>query len=76
MYCSHASDLVTSLLTPDVEGIYETKVPLEFRALVDLGCLRAVGRRCNARDLGETDTFELGWLQFKTLAHHHYLPPN
>jgi len=27
----HSSDLVTDLSTPDVEGIYETQVPLEFR---------------------------------------------
>ncbi len=52
-------------------------MPLEFRALVDLGCLCAVDKE-KARDLarsgGDVDTFELGWLQFKTLAHYHYLP--
>ena len=51
------------------------KIPLDFRALVDLGCLCSVDKKI-ARTLkaGETDTFELGWLQFKTLASYHYLP--
>ncbi len=31
VYRKHTSDLVTDLSTPDVEGIYETQVPLEFR---------------------------------------------
>lgn len=41
--------------------------------MVDLGCLCMVDKR-KARDLGDTDTFELDWLNFKTLANHHYLP--
>ena len=52
-------------------------MPLDFRVLVDLGCLCAVDKQ-RARELasasGDVDTFELGWLQFKTLAHYHYLP--
>ena len=44
MYNAHASDLVADLSTPDVEGIYETQVPLDFRALVDLGCLCVVDK--------------------------------
>lgn len=75
VYRQHASDLVTDLSTPDIEGIYETQIPLDFRALVDLGCLCSVDKKV-ARGLkaGEADTFELGWLQFKTLANYHYLP--
>lgn len=43
--------------------------------MVDLGCLCMVDKN-KARELsaGETDTFELGWLSFKTLASYHYLP--
>ena len=44
VYNAHASDLVADLSTPDVEGIYETQVPLDFRALVDLGCLCVVDK--------------------------------
>ena len=77
LYKAHSSDLVTNLSTPDIEGIYETQIPLEFRALVDLGCLCTVDK-AKARELaasgGDIDTFDLSWLQFKTLAHYHYLP--
>ena len=31
VYNAHATDLVADLSTPDVEGIYETQVPLDFR---------------------------------------------
>ena len=31
LYRQHASDLVTDLSTPDIEGIYETQIPLDFR---------------------------------------------
>ena len=44
VYNAHANDLVADLSTPDVEGIYETQVPLDFRALVDLGCLCVVDK--------------------------------
>ncbi len=77
VYRRHASDLITDLSTPDVEGIYETQVPPEFRAAVDLGCLCAVDK-AKARQLAAhedtADTFDLAWLQFKTLASYHYLP--
>ena len=44
VYRERETDLVADLSTPDVEGIYETQVPLEFRALMDLGCLCIVDK--------------------------------
>ena len=38
------SDITADLSSPDIEGVYETQVPLEFRALVSLGCLVTVDR--------------------------------
>jgi len=79
LFRQYSSSLITDLATPDVEGIYETQVPLDFRAMVDLGCLCVVDKN-HARDLASaggdanSDTFELGWLQFKPLANYHYLP--
>ena len=52
--------------TPDIEGIYELQLPLEFRAVVSLGCLAGV-ERGKAR--------QLPWLQLKTLASYHFLEP-
>lgn len=39
------SDITADLSSPDVEGVYETHVPLMFRALVRLGCLCTVSRQ-------------------------------
>ena len=64
MYNAHASDLVADLSTPDVEGIYETQVPLDFRALVDLGCLCVVDKakvRLNCLKLPTIFKFSLNW---------------
>ena len=64
VYNAHASDLVADLSTPDVEGIYETQVPLDFRALVDLGCLCVVDKakvRLNCLKLPTTFKFSLNW---------------
>ena len=43
------------------------KVPLEFRSLVELGCLCMVKKE-KVRELAannETETFDLDWLQMK-----------
>lgn len=44
---------------------------------MDLGCLcivdKAKARQLAASVSSDTDTFDLGWLQFKTLAHYPYL---
>ena len=38
-------ELVTQLSAPDIEGVYETQVPLTFRAIVSLGCVVTVNRK-------------------------------
>ena len=50
IYNAHSNELVGDLSNPDIEGIYETQVPLEFRALLDLGCLCIVDK-AKARQL-------------------------
>ena len=42
---SSCSELVTQLSTPDIEGVYETQVPLELRAIVALGCVCTVNKK-------------------------------
>ena len=39
------SELVTQLSAPDIEGVYETQVPLAFRAVVALGCVCTVSKK-------------------------------
>lgn len=48
-YCSQCCDCLCSeisadLSSPDIEGVYETQVPLLFRALYRLGCITTVNR--------------------------------
>lgn len=59
--------LLDDLNQPEVEGIYETQMSLEFRAILNLGCMCKV-RDC--RDLPNTDTFHLDDLEMK---HGNYL---
>ena len=36
---------MTQLSAPDIDGVYETQVPLLFRAIVSLGCVVTVSRK-------------------------------
>ena len=38
-------ELAAELSSPNIEGVYETQVPLQFRALVKLGCVCRVSRQ-------------------------------
>ena len=76
VFLEHQAQLMADLSTPDIEGIYELQLPLVFRAVVGLGCLAGVERSKAAQLKGrDVDTFELSWLQFKTLASYQYLEP-
>ncbi|XP_050693132.1 DNA polymerase epsilon catalytic subunit A-like [Eriocheir sinensis] len=70
VFRKHNNELMADLSSPDIEGIYETQVPLEFRAMVQLGCVCMVDISLTQ---GETDTFELHQLKFKTVAQFKYL---
>jgi DNA polymerase epsilon subunit 1 len=75
LWQEHQGELAAELSSPNIEGAYETQVPLLFRALVKLGCVCCVSRQ-DARMLAgrETDTFDINQLDFKTLAEcSHYL---
>lgn len=50
-----------------------TQVPLDFRVLVQLGCVCAVDPSQRSASIGDTESFNLPQLTFKTLAHHPYL---
>ncbi|XP_068086023.1 DNA polymerase epsilon catalytic subunit 1 [Anabrus simplex] len=76
LFREYSQELSADLSAPDIEGIYETQVTLEFRALLRLGCVCIVEKE-EARRLmiagGTTDTFTLNQLQFRSLAHSPYL---
>ncbi|XP_005403009.1 PREDICTED: DNA polymerase epsilon catalytic subunit A isoform X4 [Chinchilla lanigera] len=76
MYQEHINEINTELSAPDIEGVYETQVPLLFRALVQLGCVCVVNKQL-ARHLSgwEADTFALEHLEMRSLAQFNYLEP-
>lgn len=67
--------MLADLATPDIEGIYETQMSLEFRNLMQLGCVCSL-QRSEARKLAMTasnalDTFSVDQLESRT--NHEYL---
>ena len=70
--------MLVDLAAPDIEGIYETQMSLEFRALMQLGCTCAV-QRSEARKIAALpagtprDTFSLHQLEQRTQIHQPYL---
>ncbi|KAG7318195.1 hypothetical protein KOW79_017950 [Hemibagrus wyckioides] len=76
MYQAHINEINADLSAPDIEGVYETQVPLLFRALVQLGCLCMVNKQVVRALAGrEADTFELEHLDMRSLAQFGYLEP-
>lgn len=67
------SELVADLSSPDVEGIYETNVKPELRALIQLGCMcsvvKEVAKKISAADLQDIRTFSLEQLEMKNLPY-------
>ncbi|CAJ1979167.1 unnamed protein product [Sphenostylis stenocarpa] len=70
-YGELSKKLATLLADPDVEGVYETKVPLEFNAIVQLGCVCKVDKTANKRSLQES--WNLSELRMKTTTECAYL---
>ncbi|BFZ25729.1 hypothetical protein BsWGS_28768 [Bradybaena similaris] len=74
LYIKHINDITADLSSPDIEGVYETQVPLDFRALVKLGCLTTVNREfARSMEGRETDTFDINNLNFRSVAQFPYL---
>nr|XP_039327534.1 DNA polymerase epsilon catalytic subunit A [Saimiri boliviensis boliviensis] len=76
MYQDHINEINTELSAPDIEGVYETQVPLLFRALVHLGCVCVVNKQLVRHLSGwEAETFALEHLEMRSLAQFSYLEP-
>lgn len=61
------------LSKPEIEGIYETQMTLEFRAVLQLGCICTVDRKAAHIIADGADTFTLDQLEFKSIAVQPYL---
>ncbi|AQK71203.1 DNA polymerase epsilon catalytic subunit A [Zea mays] len=63
--------LAAHLAEPDVEGIYETKIPPELNAVLQIGCVCKVDKSAKRRSI--QDGWDLAELQMKTTAECSYL---
>jgi DNA polymerase epsilon subunit 1 len=64
---------MNDLIDPDIEGIYETQMSLEFRALMQLGCICTVDKKAIPDLRDGTDNFNLDQLVYKSIAFQPYL---
>ncbi|KAE8646908.1 DNA polymerase epsilon catalytic subunit A isoform X1 [Cucumis sativus] len=63
--------LAALLADPEVEGIYESKVPLEFKSIFQIGCVCKVDKTAKKRNI--QDGWSLDELQMKTTTECSYL---
>ncbi|XP_015190647.1 PREDICTED: DNA polymerase epsilon catalytic subunit A isoform X2 [Polistes dominula] len=73
LYQQHNQGLISDLAKPYIEGIYETQISLEFRAILQLGCICIVDPKSIRKIPDGADTFSLDQLQFKSIAVQPYL---
>ncbi|KAL6577446.1 DNA polymerase epsilon catalytic subunit A [Orobanche minor] len=68
---TESKKLAAHLADPEVEGIYETKIPLEFSAILQIGCVCKVDKSAAQRNL--QDGWSLDELHMKTTTECSYL---
>ncbi|EFN88114.1 DNA polymerase epsilon catalytic subunit A isoform X1 [Harpegnathos saltator] len=73
LFQEHSRELLEDLSKPEIEGIYETQMSLEFRAILQLGCVCMVDLRAARKMADGADTFLLDQLEFKSIAFQPYL---
>ncbi|XP_011332677.2 DNA polymerase epsilon catalytic subunit A isoform X4 [Ooceraea biroi] len=73
LFQEHSRELLEDLSKPEIEGIYETQMSLEFRAILQLGCVCIVDRRAARKMADGADTFTLDQLEYKSIAFQPYL---
>ena len=73
-FIEHAAELQVDFTSPNVEGVYELSVPLEFRFLVNIGCVCVINKHVVKTLIGrDTEYFDMQELTEKTLADVSYL---
>jgi len=73
LFQEHSRELLEDLSKPEIEGIYETQMSLEFRAILQLGCVCSVDRRAARKMTDGADTFTLDQLEYKSIGFQPYL---
>ena len=79
-FLEHGQVIAQAHEDPTVEGLYETQVPLIFRALMDMGCVASVNRRPGGyrdqvlKQKKRPDSISLLDIKFETTTACPYLP--
>ncbi|GER25550.1 DNA polymerase [Striga asiatica] len=68
---AESKKLAAHLADPEVEGIYETQIPLEFNAILQIGCVCKVDKSAKKRNV--QDGWSLDELHMKTTTECSYL---
>jgi len=69
---AQSKEISMFLTHPDVEGVYETNVPLLFRIVSNLGCCSAVSRFTKMQNTHSTLGFSLDELEFRSTTQQSY----
>ncbi|XP_068968210.1 DNA polymerase epsilon catalytic subunit 1 [Bombus flavifrons] len=69
----YSQELLEDMSRPEIEGIYETQMSLEFRAILQLGCVCTVDPKAARTMADGADTFALDQLEYKSVAVQSYL---
>jgi len=72
-FVEQAKQIGMFLTHPDIEGVYETNVPLLFRAISAIGCCAAVSPLTKMQNAHSTMGFALDDLEFRSTAQQQYL---
>ena len=67
------TDILTDLSNPNIEGVYEMNVPLDFRLLTSLGCICSL-RKEHYRTNILSNLYQFDELEFLSLSEQNYLP--
>jgi len=68
------TDIMTDLSNPNIEGVYEMNVPLDFRLLTNLGCICSL-RKEHYRVNPLSNLYQFDELEFLNLSEQTYLQP-
>jgi len=71
-YQEHVKAFSSFMSHPTIEGVYETQVPLLFRALLKLGCIASVERDRVRKGKGLDDGFDLDDLKHEPMTRRPY----
>jgi len=66
------TDIMTDLSNPNIEGVYEMNVPLDFRLLITLGCICSL-RKEHYRTNILSNLYQFDELEFLSLSEQTYL---